>query len=183
MSNDNYTRELEEKVFQLGRKIRMNLEDELDDAGDQLSQLKGFLSEILGDLPFKCAIVFIIFFNFLIRTSYDAFFATRLSDMTVSDCYCDATDRVFYRIVILVSISLWVCFLIVYEAKSSFRHLHLFCSARQCKNHEIEQIFAELLESVKKHEKQFQSQLCELVTTKFLDNDYCHLIENHYTNL
>jgi len=183
-SNDDYAKDLKEKVFELGTKIKMNLEDELDDAGDQLSQLKGFLSEILGDLPFKCAIVFIIFFNFS-YTFYDAFFAARLSGIIESDCYCDPTDRAFYRIVTLVSMSLWVSFLIVYGAKSTCKYGHLIRhkSAKQCKHHEIEQIFSELLESVKKHEKQFQSQLCELVTSKFLDNDYCNLIEHYYTNL
>ena len=52
--------------------LEANLEENLDDVSEQFQELKGILSESLGDLPFKCAILLIVFFN-LIYTFYHAF--------------------------------------------------------------------------------------------------------------
>lgn len=86
-------------------------------------ELKGLLSETLGDLPFKFAIVVVVFFSFL-YTFYDAYFANRISNVIKNDCHCDHADRAFYRTVVLISIVLWVCFLFGYAVISTFGHGH-----------------------------------------------------------
>ena len=62
----------EDKLEDITNGIHSNLVDNADDLGDQISELKGFLSETLGDLPFKVAIIIVVLFNFL-YTCYDAF--------------------------------------------------------------------------------------------------------------
>ena len=44
-------------LAELLHKIQSNLIDDVDDLGDEISELKGILNETLGDLPFKFAIV------------------------------------------------------------------------------------------------------------------------------
>ena len=93
--------------------IRSHLVDDADDLGDKVKQLKGVLNETPGDLPFKCAIILVVFLNVL-YTFYETFFSTTALNNEVRwDCYCDPTDKVFYRAVLIVSIFLWIFFLIV----------------------------------------------------------------------
>ena len=57
--------------------IGETFEETLEDVGNEIQELKGILTEALGDVPFKVAVGFIIAFNFL-YTSYAAFFGTTL---------------------------------------------------------------------------------------------------------
>ena len=84
--------------------------DGLDDIGDQLNELKGILSESLGDFPFKCAIIVVVLFN-LLYTFYGGYFAARTDNAIESDCYCDPGDKIFYRTLMLVFTISWVCIL------------------------------------------------------------------------
>ena len=44
----------------------------------------------------------------------------------------------------------------------------------------IREDLLELLDALKKRERKFQAQLRELVATKFLDEDHCESIWQHY---
>ena len=139
-------------------KMKENVDETLEgleDVSDDLNELKGFLSEALGDVPFKCAVILVVFFSF-IYIFYGVVFANRISDIINSDCYCDPTDRVFYRTVILMSIVFWVCFLSGYAIYTTFGHGHCIrhnevkldrCDATTKKG------FTDLYDFVKKQEK------------------------------
>ena len=169
-------------------KIQSNLVDDVDDFNDHISDLKGILNETLGGLPFKFAILLVVFLNFL-YTSYDAFFATRITSMITNECYCDPTDRNFYRIVMMVSMIFWISFLFIYGVYSTCGRHRIVCAYHNetktgletdkyvSKTHED---LVKLLDVLKRNEKKFQAQLRELVTTKFLDDDHCESIQQHY---
>ena len=174
-------------LAELLHKIQSNLIDDVDDLGDEISELKGILNETLGDLPFKFAIVIVVFLNFL-YTSYDAFFAARIGDGMITDeCYCHHTDKTFYRTVMLLSTATWFSFLFIYGVLSTCGRKYVVCTRQHeikadkyaCK---IREDLLELLDVLKKRERKFQAQLRELVTTKFLDDDHCESIRQHYYN-
>ena len=98
--------------------MQSNLIGDVDDLGDEISELKGILNETLGDLPFKFAIVIVVFLNFL-YTSYGVFFAARISDMITDECYCHHTDKIFYITVMLLSTAAWFSFLFIYRVLST----------------------------------------------------------------
>ena len=188
MSEDTYHTNPEDidDLEELLHKIQSNLIDDVDDLGDEISELKGILNETLGDLPFKFAIVIVVFLNFL-YTSYDAFFAARIGDMITDECYCDPTDKTFYRTVMFLSTAAWILFLFIYGVISTCGRKHVLCIGRHhepikadkyaCK---IREDLQKLLDVLKKRERKFQAQLRELVTTKFLDDDHCESIRQHY---
>ena len=167
-------------------KIQSNLIDDVDDLGDKISELKGILNETLGDSPFKFAIVIVVFLTFL-YTSYGAFFAARTGDMITDECYCHPTDQTFYRAVMLLSTGAWILFLIIYGVFSTCGRKYLVCIHQHeiPANRHVRKIHSDLLELLgvlKKRERKFQVQLRELVTTKFLDDDHCESIRQHYYN-
>ena len=165
--------------------VYINLVDDADDLGDQVNELRGFLNETLGNLPFVFAIVLVVVFN-LIYTFYDAYFSARISNIIRSNCYCDPTDRVFYRTVWMISIILWIIFLFIYGAFTTFGHKHCIGhSLARTSNHdsEIAKMFADTLDVLKKNEKKFKLYLSDLVTTNFLDDDHCEAIKRHYRSL
>ena len=174
-------------------KVQTNLLDDVDDLDDQISELKGILNETLGDLPFKFAIVIVVFLNFL-YTSYDAFFAARIGDMITDECYCDPTDQTFYRAVMFLSTAAWISFLFIYGVLSTCGRKYVVCSCNHHHEitpagfvaggyaHKIHNELLELLDVLKKRERKFRAQLRELVTTKFLDEDHCESIRQHYYN-
>ena len=177
---------------ELLQKIQSNLLDGADDLDDQISELKGLLNETLGDqkkkkkkkgdLPFKFAIVIVVFLNFL-YTSYDAFLAIRIGDIVTNDCYCHPTDRIFHRTVFLLSIILWTLFLVGYLVYSTCGRKRIVCSRRRKPTDtegDVYKLIHSLLDLIKEREKKFQAQLRELVTTKFLDDDHCEYIRQHY---
>ena len=173
-------------LAELLHKIQSNLIDDVDDLGDEISELKGILNETLGDSPFKFAIIIVVFLYFL-YTSYDAFFAARIGDMITDECYCDPTDQTFYRIVMFLSTGAWILFLIIYGGLSTCGRKYLVCTHQheiQANKHvlKVRRDLLELLGVLKKRERKFQAQLRELVTTKFLDDDHCESIRQHYYN-
>ena len=119
---------------ELLHKIQSNLLDDVDDLDDQISELKGILNETLGDLPFKFAIIIVVFLNFL-YTSYDAFFAARIGDMITDECYCDPTDQTFYRAVMFLSTGAWILFLFIYGGLSTCGRKYVVCSCTH--HHEV----------------------------------------------
>ena len=186
MSQD--TAKAKDDLTDLLHQIQSNLVDYVDDTNDQINELKGVLNETLGGLPFKFAILFIVFLNFL-YTSYDAFFATRITSMITNECYCDPTDRTFYRIVTMLSMVFWISFLFIYGVYSTCGCKHLVCPCHNQTKADLEtdkyvskvhEDLVKLLDVLKKSEKKFQAQLRELVTTKFLDDDHCESIRQHY---
>ena len=170
-------------TIELLHKIQSNLLDDVDDLDDQISELKGLLNETLGDLPFKFAIVIVVFLNFL-YTSYDAFFAIRIGDIVANDCYCHPTDRIFHRTIFLLSTVLWTLFLVGYLVYSTCGRKHIVCTHRHkpmiADGDVVYKLVYSLLDVIKNREKKFQAQLRELVTTKFLDDDHCESIWQHY---
>ena len=158
-----------------------DLEETFDDVGGQLQELKGILSEALGDLPFKLAIVLIVLFN-LIYTFYHAFFTTRIDNVIESDCYCDPIDRAFYRTLILVSTMIWICILSGYALISTLGHGHFIRFNEAKRNKAAEKIFSNLTDIVATYEKSFQGKLRDIVSTKILDYDYCKAIEDYYAS-
>ena len=156
----------------------------LDDVSGQ-QELKGILIESLGDFPFKCAILLIVFFN-LIYTFYHAFFATRIDYVIESDCYCDPTDRAFYIAITLSSVIIWICILCGYAVISTFGHGHFirFNEAKQNKHDKsVGEKNSELSDKVTAYEKSFQGKLRDIVSAKLLDYDYCKAIEDYYQYL
>ena len=66
MSQDlDINRKPKDDLAELLHKIQSNLVDDVDDLDDQISELKGVLNETLGDLPFKFAILLVVFLNFV----------------------------------------------------------------------------------------------------------------------
>lgn len=178
-------RQWKSNIEELKHDVEENLEGSIDEFSDQLQDLKGILSETLGDLPFKFAILVIMAPFNLLYTFYQAFLATRVYDNTEIDCYCDHTDRVFYRTITLVFISFWVCFLFGYGVKSTFGHKHFTRYNKEKKNKRdstVENDFLELLDMVTKQERIFEAQLSDLVSTRFLDDDYIKRIEQDCNN-
>ena len=171
-------------IPQLAEDIKKDFADSvLDDFSKQLNELKGILGEALGDVPFKCAILLVVLFN-LLYTLYHTFFATRTDDVIENDCYCDSTDRAFYRTITLISIIFWVCFLSIYAFISTFGHGHFtryneatLQNSRDVVPASADQEFSQLYDMVSNQEKSFQAQLKDLVSTKFLDYDYVKSIE------
>ena len=162
-----------------------NLLDDANDLGDQVNELRGFLNETLGNLPFIFAIMLVVIIN-LIYTSYEAYFSTSISNTIKSNCYCDPTDRVFYRTVMMVSIISWILFLCFYGLYSTFGHKHWICHNKTKAgnwDHEIANLFEETLNLLKKNESKFKLYLNDLVTTNFLDDDHCEGIKRHYRSL
>ena len=140
--------------------IHSKLVDDADDLGSKVNELKGFLNETLGDLPFKCAIILVVFLNVL-YTFYETFFsATALNSEVRSDCYCDTTDKVFYRAVLIVSMILWISFLIVNASYSTFRHVNCFthneARLNNDRNKEIKKI-AKALKVLQRNERKLKS--------------------------
>ena len=125
MSQD--TAKAKDDLTDLLHQIQSNLVDYVDDINDQISELKGVLNETLGGLPFKFAILLVVFLNFL-YTSYDAFFATRITSMITNECYCDPTDRTFYRIVMMLSMVFWISFLFIYGVYSTCGRKYIVCA-------------------------------------------------------
>lgn len=141
----------------IAQDVESTFESSLDDLSDQLHELKGILSESLGDFPFKVAILIVVVFN-LLYTFYHAFLATRIDDIIENDCYCDPIDRAFYRTIIIVFISFWVCFLFGYGVKSTFGHRHFtrHNKAKEIKRDDrAEKAFTKLFDKVTKQEKNF----------------------------
>ena len=169
-------------VKNVAEKVKEDLADSVDDFSEQLHELKGILSEALGDLPFKVAIIIVVVFN-LLYTLYRSFLATRTDNVIESDCYCNPTDRTFYRTIMLVSMIFWIIFLFAYAFKSTFGHGH-FTRYNQAKQNTQEtsedQAFSELFDIVTQQERNFRAQLEDLVSTKFLDHDYAKRIEEEY---
>ena len=172
-------------IRKLAKDIQKDFADSvLDDFSKQLNELKGILGEALGDVPFKCAILVVVLFN-LLYTLYHTFLATRTDNVIENDCYCDSTDRVFYRTITLISIIFWVCFLFIYAFISTFGHGHFTryneAATQQNSRNGVSasenQAFSELFDMVTEQEKSFQAQLKDLVSTKFLDYDYAKSIE------
>ena len=172
-------------IHKLAEDIQEDFSDSvLDDFSKQLNELKGILGEALGDVPFKCAILVVVLFN-LLYTLYHTFLATRTDNVIENDCYCDSTDRVFYRTITLISIIFWVCFLSIYAFISTFGHGHFtrYNEATQQNSPDVpasedqDYEFSELFDMVTKQEESFQAQLKDLVSTKFLDYDYAKSIE------
>ena len=172
-------------IRKLAKDIQKDFADSvLDDFSKQLNELKGILGEALGDVPFKCAILVVVLFN-LLYTLYHTFLATRTDNVIENDCYCDSTDRVFYRTITLISIIFWVCFLFIYALISTFGHGHFTryneAATRQNSLYGVSasanRAFSELFDMVTEQEKSFQAQLKDLVSTKFLDYDYAKSIE------
>ena len=178
----------QDDLTNLLQKIQHNLVHDVDDFDDQLRQLRGVLNETLGGLPFKIAIVLVVFLNFL-YTFYDAFFATRITSMITSECYCDLTDKIFYRTVMMSSVIFWILFLFVYGAYYTCGRQHVVCACHNEINTDLKtdkyvskthEDLVKLLDVLEKKEKKFQAQLRELVTTKFLDDEHCESIQQHY---
>ena len=189
MSQD-IDRKPKDDLVELLHKIQSNLVDDVDDSDDHISELKGILNETLGDLPFKFAILLVVFLNFL-YTSYDAFFATGRITMTTipNECYCDPVDRIFYRTVMMLSTIFWTLFLSTYIICSICGHKRriLVVCPRQHKLKtgdsyvcEVRDDLVKLIDVLGKKEKKFKTQLRELVSTKFLDDDHCESIRQHY---
>lgn len=132
--------------------------DNLDDVS-QGTTLTGFLNDTLGDICFYLAIVNVIVFYFS-YIFYDAFFATRESSIIKSDCYCDPTDRKFYRIAMVVSIIIWIILLFVYVIICIYTQLQAEDKLNDC-DRGIEN-------QVKNIEEESQVYLRELVMTKIL---------------
>ena len=107
--------------------------------------------------------------------------------MITDECYCDPTDKTFYRTVMLLSTATWFSFLFIYGVLSTCGRKYVVCTRQHeikadkyaCK---IREDLLELLDVLKKRERKFQAQLRELVTTKFLDDDHCESIRQHYYN-
>ena len=59
--SQNSNRNPKDDLADLLHKVQDNLvDDDVDDLGDQISELKGVLNETLGDLPFKFAILLVV---------------------------------------------------------------------------------------------------------------------------
>ena len=165
--------------------VYCNLVDDADNLGGKVNELRGFLNETLGNLPFIFAIILLVVFN-LIYTLYDAYFSARISNTIRSNCYCDPTDRVFYRTVMMISIIFWILFLFLYGVYSTFGHKHCIGHNKAKANNvdsEIAKLFSETLDLLKKNEIKFKLYLSDLVTTSFLDDDHCEAITKHYRSL
>ena len=173
-----------QKLTVLINNVRSNLVDDADDLGDMVNELKGFLNETLGDLPFKFAITLVVFLNFL-YTFYEAFFSTSiLNDEVKGDCYCDPTDRAFYRTVLFLSMVFWISFLIINALYCIFRHINCHKEARLNSDRSKKiSLITDTLDALKKNERKLKSYLRYLVTTNVLDDDHCKGIENHYNSL
>ena len=165
--------------------VQDTFESSFDDVSENLHELKGILSETLGDLPFKCAVLVIVLFN-LIYIFYDAFLSTRIHNVAASDCYCDPNDETFYRTIVLISVVFWICFLSVYALISTFGHGH-FIRFNKAKENPLDannaSTFRKLFNLATKQEKSFRLILEDLVSAKVLDYDYCKGIEDYYTKL
>lgn len=177
-----------ERIEELHKDVEETLEGSADEFSEQLHDLKGILSESLGDFPFKVAIAIIVLFNFL-YTFYQAYLATRIDDIIENDCYCDPTDRVFYRTITLTFISSWLCFLFGYGFKYTFGHGHFTCYNIAKKNKRdgaTEKAYLELLDMVTTQENNFRALLSDLVSTRFLDDDHIERIKQdcikHFNN-
>ena len=186
MSQD-IDRKPKDDLAELLYKIQSNLVDDVDDLDDQISELKGVLNEALGDLPFKFAILLVVFLNFL-YTSYDAFFATgRITVTTIpNECYCDPVDRTFYRTVMMLSTIFWTLFLYIYILYSTcgLKRILVVCTQHKLKTGDsrVRDDLVKLIDVLEKKEKKFKTQLRELVTTKFLDDEHCESIRKLYYN-
>ena len=179
-------RKWKSNIEELKHDVGENLEGSIDEFSDQLQDLKGILSETLGDLSFKFAILVIMAPFNVLYTFYQAFLTTRIDDNTENDCYSDQTDRIFYKTITLVFISFWVCFLFGYGVKSTFGHRHFTGYNKKKKNKcdsAVENDFLELLDMVTKQEKIFEAQLSDLVSTRFLEDDYVKRIEQDCNNI
>ena len=179
----------QDDLTNLLHKIQHNLVHDVDDF-DQFRELKGVLNETLGGPPFKIAIVLVVFLNFL-YTFYDAFFAARITSMITSECYCDPTDKIFYRAFMMSSMIFWASFLIAYGLYYTCGRKYLVFACHNKINTDLEtdkyvnkthEDLVKLLDVLEKKEKKFQTQLKELVTTKFLDDDHCESIRQLYYN-
>ena len=106
--------------------------------------------------------------------------------MIESDCYCDPSDRAFYRTITLSSIIIWICILCGYAVISTFGHGHFirFNEAKQDKRDKAaEKTFSNLSDMVETHEKSFRGKLSDIVSAKLLDYDYCKGIEDYYQHV
>ena len=109
--------------------------------------------------------------------------------MTTNECYCDPTDRTFYRTVMMLSTIFWTFFLSFYIVYSTcgLKRIIVDCTRQhKIKTNslyavcEIREDLVKLINVLEKREKKFQAQLRELVTTKFLDDEHCKSIQQHY---
>ena len=104
--------------------------------------------------------------------------------MATNECYCDPTDRTFYRTVMMFSTISWTSFLSIYiiYCTCGLKRIIVDCT-RQHKiktNSGIHEYLVKLIKVLEEREKKFKAQLRELVTTKFLDDEHCESIRKHY---
>lgn len=159
-------------------------DEALNDVGGDLNELKGILSEALGDLPFKIALIFIVLYNFL-YTLYGSYFGTNVSHMIESDCYCNRSDRLFYRIITIGFSTAWIIFLVTYGIYTTLFHSHIVRGLLRADDvtKEMERQYEGVVKQINRRKKYLNSQLEEFLTTAYLDTDYFKAKKSYLTML
>ena len=158
-------------------------DEALNDIGGDLNELRGILSEALGDLPFKTAIGFVVLFNFL-YILYGAYFGANHFNVIESDCYCNNGDRVFYRIITFGFSTAWILFLVVYATYTTLFHNHIVTRLLEADDKiTVERQYERLLVQIHRRRKYLQSQFEELLTTAYLDSEHFRNKKAHLNSL
>ena len=114
----------EQQGFELQDDLQgdVTAEDLLDDVlggGDVIDDfhsLKGMISGALGRSGFKFSFVVVLLFNFA-YTVYNAFTKstkTEISIISLNNCSCDPSDRMFYGFTTFGFMALWILFLLIF---------------------------------------------------------------------
>ena len=102
------------------------------DVIDDFQNLKGMISGALGRLGFKFSFVVVLLFNFVYTVQKTFTIArstkTEIFIISLNNCNCDPSDRMFYVFTTFGFMALWILFLLIYA---------LYNIKKLCANHGV----------------------------------------------